>query len=483
MEFRKQVPDDYYQNKLIKEYNPEKSIINYDTLFYQRNPEVKGKLSLNHIEVIEFFVRLLKPKNFIELGVQFGEATKSIIPFIPNEYIAIDIVKTQNINYFENQYKNFQFHQLTTDQYFENMKTTNLKLEMGFIDACHSHEASYKDFLNLKDHMIDDGVIFFHDSYPYSEYWSNPDLCGDAYKTIEKIRKEHNNEFEIFTIPVNPGLSIARKVRKQLAWLPEPVKLNETFGFIIAGCVRTKDHQKSLNKCLDNLRIFHPNQKRVVIVDFTSDKLLIGQSVNDYPEVIFELDTPEIPADMLLLKYFKQKHYFDKAILLQDSMQVIKEFDVSSVKNIKYIWHFNNHRVHWSTIKEPSSDYNVKNGIVSHDDLVVHCIETKITSPNFKSYCKDIYHQKMMWSGCFGCCCIISYDFLLDLDSKTNIIEFESQMTTNRLRRVIESIFPLACQYTLGQSIFDSYDGLYYDGVDGHGMTGNYIIKVSFDRQ
>ena len=30
---------------------------------------------------------------------------------------------------------------------------------MAFIDAWHSHEASYKDFLNVKDHINDDGFI------------------------------------------------------------------------------------------------------------------------------------------------------------------------------------------------------------------------------------------------------------------------------------------------------------------------------------
>jgi hypothetical protein len=112
---------------------------------------------------------------------------------------------------------------MSTNEYFALIKKTskNLELEMGFIDACHSYEASYKDFLNLKDHIVDDGFIFFHDSYPISSYWTDPGLCGDAYKTIEKIRLEHNQEFEILTIPVNPGIAIARKLKNksQLSWL------------------------------------------------------------------------------------------------------------------------------------------------------------------------------------------------------------------------------------------------------------------------
>jgi len=214
------MPSDYYQVQIVKEFNtPAK--VDYSTPFYRRNPEVSGRLSLNHIELIEYYINLLKPKNFIELGVQFAEATRKIISYIPEKYIGVDMIRSQNIAYIETNYPNFQFHEMTTDAYFENLKrtNTNLHLEMGFIDACHSHEASYRDFLNLKEHMVNDGIIFFHDSYPVSEKWTDQGLCGDAYKTIEKIRLEHNKEFEIVTIPVNPGLSIARKVVKQLEWL------------------------------------------------------------------------------------------------------------------------------------------------------------------------------------------------------------------------------------------------------------------------
>lgn len=119
---------------------------------------------------------------------------------------------------FQDNNKNFSFYNSTTDDFFSNLNT-NLNLDMVFIDACHTHEASYNDFLNVKNHMNDDGIIFFHDTYPASKYWTSKDLCGDCYKTSEVIRKYHNDEFEIITFPVNPGISIARKCKSQLKWL------------------------------------------------------------------------------------------------------------------------------------------------------------------------------------------------------------------------------------------------------------------------
>jgi predicted O-methyltransferase YrrM len=174
-----------------------------------------------YIEFIEYFVRLIKPKNFLELGVQLGECTNKIIDLIPNEYYGVDIDINSNIEYLITNKPNFKFAHKNTNEFFEYLdkNNINLKLDMVFIDADHSHASSYNDFLNVKRHLNNDGFIFFHDCYPYSIDDTSPSLCGDCYKTSEVIRKCHNTEFEIITIPIFPGISIARKCCKQLEWL------------------------------------------------------------------------------------------------------------------------------------------------------------------------------------------------------------------------------------------------------------------------
>jgi predicted O-methyltransferase YrrM len=221
MSFTNNLPDDYYQSKIVNSFTEHnRDIINYSVPIYQRNPRVNCKLSLDHIEFIEYFVRLLKPKNFLELGVQFGECTNKIIDLIP-EYYGVDIEINSNIEYLINNKSNFKFSHMSTSDFFKKIAEMkiNLDLDMVFIDAFHSHTASYNDFLNVKDYVNQDGIIFFHDCYPFSNEDTNLGLCGDCYKTSEVIRKYHNDEFEILTIPVFPGISIARKCVKQLAWL------------------------------------------------------------------------------------------------------------------------------------------------------------------------------------------------------------------------------------------------------------------------
>lgn len=219
--FKQNMQKGYYLTKVVDSYNESNmNFVNYNTKINERNPVINGKLSLNHLEFIEFFVRLIKPKNFLELGVQFGENINNIIHLIPEQYYGVDLCTNENIDFLIKN-KNLIFFNQSTDDFFKELdeKNINLKLDMAFIDACHTHDASYKDFLNIRKHMNEDGFIFFHDCYPASEFWTDKGLCGDCYKTSEVIRLHHNNEFEILTIPVNPGISIARKCSKQLSWL------------------------------------------------------------------------------------------------------------------------------------------------------------------------------------------------------------------------------------------------------------------------
>jgi hypothetical protein len=255
------------------------------------------------------------------------------------------------------------------------------------------------------------------------------------------------------------------------------------YGFIVAACLREQVHKESLTCCLNSIKEFHENVSIVVVVDYTSEQQYISELIKEYPTVIFETNTPSVPADMLLLYYFKLKKYFQKAILLQDSMAVISKVDITKTHDLDYLWHFNNHRVYWHIIAEPDTEFNRQHKIITHDNLVEYCIYNLIKSEGFKTYCIQNYHDKYKWSGCFGCLCIIDYDFLCKLDAESSIIDLMSQMKDNRLRRAIESLFSLACQYVLKKEIYDSYDGLYYDGNYHNNFIGNFIVKKSFNRQ
>ena len=91
---------------------------------------------------------------------------------------------------------------------------------MIFIDGLHEKSQVYKDFINSKDRIIEDGLIVLHDTYPMDDAMIQPWFCHDAWEAAQKIKKEFRDEFEMITLPFNPGISIMKKMRydKQLTW-------------------------------------------------------------------------------------------------------------------------------------------------------------------------------------------------------------------------------------------------------------------------
>jgi hypothetical protein len=257
------------------------------------------------------------------------------------------------------------------------------------------------------------------------------------------------------------------------------------FGFIIATCLLKPVHQNALYNCITSIRKFHSNEKIVIIVDFTSIPSLVINTVNTYHNEInitFEINNPSIPADMLMHYYLNKKKYFQKAILLQDSMELLGKFETKQVSDIQYIWHFTNHRIHWDIIKEPETEYNKRHSIITHNDLLEHYIDKYITDTNLNQKCHQMNKRKDTWVGCFGCLCIIDIDFLEKFNNKTNILSIMPSMLTNRNRRVIESIFSLLCKCVTNRDMSNSFEGLYYDGITGNNLVSKRMRKISFNR-
>ena len=83
-----------------------------------------------------------------------------------------------------------------SDDFF---KDTNLPpIALGFIDGDHTYEQVKKDFNNLWNHVIKDGHIFLHDTYPPNESWHVPEKCGTVYKLREQLETCANEPLSYF---------------------------------------------------------------------------------------------------------------------------------------------------------------------------------------------------------------------------------------------------------------------------------------------
>lgn len=78
-------------------------------------------------------------------------------------------------------------------------------IDLLYIDGDHSFEGIIHDFNEYYDHLSKDALILAHDVDPALKE-SDPDTGG--YEAISKLDQE---KFEVFRLPIFPGLAIVRK--------------------------------------------------------------------------------------------------------------------------------------------------------------------------------------------------------------------------------------------------------------------------------
>jgi len=100
---------------------------------------------------------------------------------------------------------------------------------MVFIDADHAHEQSLKDFINVFPRVINDGFIFFHDSYPCLPYMFNKDKSDTCYKTPLYLKTKFIDSLEILTLPFNPGVTIVKKIPRTQQLIYDSLKHKRIF--------------------------------------------------------------------------------------------------------------------------------------------------------------------------------------------------------------------------------------------------------------
>ena len=174
--------------------------------------------TFDHVGLLKFLFSFLKPECYLELGVRDGKNFLSVSEYC-KKAIAVDILP-QSFNSESVKSGAFEYHTINTDGYFRDLNAET-RFDCVFIDADHSHEQSLRDFLNVKDLVVEDGFIFFHDTYPFDESYFDPGACHDVYNTVLYIKQNLIDEFEVVTLPFNPGVTIVKKMKrnKQLIYL------------------------------------------------------------------------------------------------------------------------------------------------------------------------------------------------------------------------------------------------------------------------
>lgn len=169
--------------------------------------------TFDHVSFLEFMAAWIKPERYLELGVRTGASFERIYKYCQESW-GVDMEEPT----FDFP-KESKFFLKNTNDFFKELDPS-IKFDMVFIDADHSYEQSLLDFLNVKDRIIEDGFVFMHDTYPYDPVMTSPGLCHDAYMAPYFIKNNLAAEWEVLTLPFNPGLTILKRINtdKPIAW-------------------------------------------------------------------------------------------------------------------------------------------------------------------------------------------------------------------------------------------------------------------------
>lgn len=170
--------------------------------------------TVDHVLIIKQFLISLKQQqgycNYVEYGVRDGHSLIELSKIADKSY-GVDIVKHNKLRVPSNS----EFYKMSTDQ-FSSTKLSEIKFNAVFIDADHSFTSAYRDFQNIFKHIQQNGYIFLHDTYPCNNMLLKKEFCNDCYKTPLQIKKDYNNsdqkDLEILTFPLNPGVTVVRKL-------------------------------------------------------------------------------------------------------------------------------------------------------------------------------------------------------------------------------------------------------------------------------
>lgn len=161
-----------------------------------------------HANILESIAKEMKPQVYVELGIYCGDTFKRIMNYASRGY-ACDI---NNEVYSVASAKSFAYCMRTDEFYDVWNNEIKFPIDLIFIDADHSANSVIKDVNNFYPWLkTDKGIMALHDTWPPSERYVDPGYCGDSYK-VKKILKDKYEDMEIFTLPLQYGVSLIRKV-------------------------------------------------------------------------------------------------------------------------------------------------------------------------------------------------------------------------------------------------------------------------------
>jgi hypothetical protein len=169
----------------------------------------------NYVEVLARIQRHLRPRTYLEIGVETGLSMRLTLP----ETRAIGIDPQPKLS--EPLAPHVRFFQQTSDDFFAQhdvrAELGGLPVDLAFIDGMHLFDYALRDFINVERWCTPASTVIIDDCFPMDRrtaqrnrttaFWT-----GDVWKLVVLLKK-YRPDLAIHTVATPPtGMCIVRKL-------------------------------------------------------------------------------------------------------------------------------------------------------------------------------------------------------------------------------------------------------------------------------
>jgi len=213
-----------------------------------------------------------------------------------------------------------------------------------------------------------------------------------------------------------------------------------SIGFIITRHVNNEKTNDYWNRCIICIRRFYsPEFYKIVVIDDNSNYDFVKKH-HEYKNV--EYVQSEFPkrGELLPYYYFYKNHYFEKAVIIHDSVFFHIKVNFRKIKlPVLPLWHF-----------DFGKEENIQNSLRITSYLKNNKNINDCLLENMKIDSLYKFNRNNDWNGCFGVQSFINHKFLCNIQNKYNLFSILNAVHNRSdrccLERIMGAIFNIECR-------------------------------------
>ena len=189
------------------------------------------------------------------------------------------------------------------------------------------------------------------------------------------------------------------------------------WGFIMSRHVNSELTNNYWIESYNCIRKFYDN--KIIIIDDNSDASYLTNIETVNCEIIESIY--EQRGELLCYYYFFKNKFFDKAVIIHDSVFIKQHINFDNVENVSFLWDFtllaNNKKSELKLIKKLHNSHEI-----------------------------ELLYNSNQWLGCFGIMSVITWNVLNKINNEYKFFDTMILHVINRKQRMcLERVFACLC--------------------------------------